>query len=82
MYTIQYDEPVAVKEHFMKDTEVSASLKQFHGGEDDDSSSAGSVPMEIEHLSEFEFSDDESNAKQGNKYHLELSALYIRKYFD
>ncbi len=66
MYTIQYDEPVAVKEHFMKDIEVSASLKQFHGGDDDDSSSAGSVPMEHEHLSEFEFSDSESNAEPGN----------------
>ncbi len=57
VYTIQHNEPVVVKEHFMKDTEVSASLKQFHGGDDDDSSSAGSVPMEHEHLSEFEFSD-------------------------
>ena len=71
IYEVQYDEPVAVKEYHMTDAEVSASLTQFHGvdGNDlssaDDSSSAGSVPMEHEHLSEFEFSDTESNARPG-----------------
>ncbi len=70
VYTIQYDEPVAVKEHFMKDTEESVSIKQFHGGDDDDSSSAGSVP---EHLSDFEFSDTESIAEPGNYYHLDIT---------